>query len=79
MLKEAPPAPRDFESAGPFLTIAEWCSVRRASRPTAYRLLAAGTLSAVKAGNRTLISTESARAEAAALPPASFRPARAPR
>ena len=75
MLEETQAAPRDFESAGPYLTIAEWCTLRRASRPTAYRLLAAGRLRAVKCGSRTLVLTESARAEAAALPPASFRPA----
>ena len=75
MAKSPPPGPLDFESAGPFLTINEWCAIRRSSRPTAYRMLAAGRLRAVKAGNRTLIETASARAEAASLPAATFRPA----
>lgn len=73
MSKVGKSAPLDFESAGPFLTIDEWCSIRRASRPTAYRALAAGRLRAVKAGHRTLIETESARTEAAMLPVAHFR------
>jgi excisionase family DNA binding protein len=75
MAKSPQPGPLDFESAGPFLTINEWCAIRRSSRPTAYRMLAAGRLRAVKAGNRTLIETASARAEAASLPAATFRPA----
>lgn len=75
MSKVTKSIPLDFESAGPFLTIDEWCSIRRASRPTAYRALAAGRLRAVKAGHRTLIETASAIAEAASLPAAKFRSA----
>ena len=75
MTKSAKSAPLDFESAGPFLTIDEWCAIRRVSRPTAYRVLKAGRLRAVKAGHRTLIETASAIAEAASLPAATFRAA----
>jgi excisionase family DNA binding protein len=73
MSKVAKVAPPDFESAGPYITVDEWCAIRRSSRPTAYRLLAAGRLRAVKSGHRTLILTESARHEAASLPDATFR------
>jgi len=75
MSKVAKTIPLDFESAGPYLTIDEWCLIRRSSRPTAYRMLAAGKLRAVKAGHRTLIETASAIAEAASLPAAVFRTA----
>lgn len=68
-------SPVNIDDAGPFLTINEWCAMRRASRATCYRLLANGHLRAVKAGHKTLIETASAREEIASLVPASFRPA----
>lgn len=75
MTKQVKPSVLDFDSAGPYLTIDEWCLIRRASRPTCYRILAAGRLRAVKAGHRTLIETASAIAEATSLPAAVFRTA----
>ncbi|MFO0995305.1 MAG: helix-turn-helix domain-containing protein [Alphaproteobacteria bacterium] len=42
------------------LTIPEFCARYRTSRTSAYRLLAEGTLKAVKRGRRTLIAADEA-------------------
>lgn len=67
--------PRNFDEAPPYLTKAEWCHIRNSSLATCNRKLASGKLRAVKDGFRTLIITESAKAEEESLPAATFRSA----
>lgn len=75
MSKSTKEMPRNFDEAPLYLTKAEWCHIRNSSLATCNRKLAAGQLKAVKDGFRTLIVTESAKAEAARLPEATFRSA----
>lgn len=75
MSKSTKEMPRNFDEAGPYLTKNEWCFIRNSSLATCNRKLASGKLKAVKDGWRTLITTESAKAEERSLPEATFRSA----
>ena len=54
-------APKSLLDTEELLTLPETCRVTRLSRPTLYRHLAAGTLTGIKLGKRTMFRTEDVR------------------
>jgi excisionase family DNA binding protein len=56
-----PRGPRELLEKEELLTVEEICRVTRLSRPTIYRHLAAGTLTAFKLGARTVFRAEDVR------------------
>jgi len=51
-------------------SVQEFCTAHRTSRPTFYRMLAAGKIEALKIGRRTIVSAEAEAAWLASLPKA---------
>ena len=60
------------------LTLSEFCTRYGISRATAYRILAAGVLTAKKIGSRVLIPLEAIEMWEQSLPAAVFRPSQTP-
>ncbi|MCA3631308.1 MAG: helix-turn-helix domain-containing protein [Methylobacterium sp.] len=56
-----PRGPRELLENEELLTVEETCRVTRLARPTIYRHLAAGTLTALKLGARTFFRAEDVR------------------
>ena len=61
-------APKVLLEGHEVLTVAETCQLLRISRPTFYRLLAAGRLTSRKVGARTIVRTDELRRFLSALP-----------
>jgi excisionase family DNA binding protein len=65
---EHSPTPKALLEAHEALTVAETCDVLRISRPTLYRHIRDGKLTAFKVGARTLFRTEDLRRLLGAAP-----------